>query len=123
MSSRSEAQRLRKQMLVMRAQLERMQLSEHIADLRRTTTFGALFRNAMPGFAAGKGIPMLIDLFKRYPYLSSAISVGISRFKKPLLRKALGVGGLVLLAWQAWRLINKIRSKPEQESESQELVQ
>lgn len=120
MSSRQASQTLRKRILVMRAELERLEFAEQVEALRNTTKPSALFRAALPRLAASKGVPMLLDLFKRYPFLSSGASLAFSRlaarFSKPLIRRALAFGGLGFVVWQGWQLIQKIRSSKDADS-------
>ncbi len=112
--SANESTSLRKRLLVMRAELERLELADQVEALRNSSSPSALFRAALPRFAASKAIPMLLNLFKRYPFISSGGSLIFSRlatrFSKPLIRRTLAFSGLGLVVWQGWQLLKKIKS-------------
>lgn len=112
--SANESTSLRKRILVMRAELERLELADQVEALRTSSSPSALFRAALPSLAASKTVPMLLNVFKRYPFLSSSGSVIFSRlatrFRKPLIRRTLAFGGLGIVIWQAWQLLQKIKS-------------
>lgn len=101
--------KLRKQMLLMRAAVERVELSEHILELRRAATISAIVRNAMPGDRSRSLASRAFDLIKRYPFIASATSLLAARFKFPLLAAATKWGGAATIGYKLWELWQKSR--------------
>lgn len=104
---------IRKEILLLRCELERLELREATTDLRsRFAHFGWL-RMVMPRFGARGGVAGLGHLLKDYPFVSSLASLALThgpklralRRVRPLLKLAIaGLG-----AWQAvklWRAAN-----------------
>ncbi len=104
--------KLRKQMLLMRAAVERIELAQHVLDVRRAATLSAVVRNAMPGDRT-RGLALrAFDLLKRYPFLTSATSLIASRFKIPLLVTATKLGGVATVGYKLYELWMKRKSAP-----------
>lgn len=99
--------KLRKQMLLMRAAVERVELSQHVLDLRRAATLSAIVRNAMPGDRTRTLASRAFDLIKSYPFLASATSLVASRFKLPILKLATKWGGTATVVYKLWGLWQK----------------
>lgn len=99
--------KLRKQMLLMRAAVERVELSQHLLELRRAATLSAIVRNAMPGDRTRTLASRAFDLIKRYPFLASATSLVASRFKLPILKLATKWGGAATVIYKLWGLWQK----------------
>ena len=102
--------KLRKQMLLMRAAVERVELSQHVLELRRAATLSAIVRNAMPGDRSRSLASRAFDLVKRYPLLTSATSLIASRFKLPILRMATKWGGAATVVYKLWGLWQKAQA-------------
>lgn len=96
--------KLRKQMLLMRAAVERVELSQHVSDLQRATTLSAIVRNAMPGDRSRSLASRAFELIKSYPFLASATSLVATRFKLPILRIATKWGGAAAVVYKLWGL-------------------
>lgn len=99
--------KLRKQMLLMRAAVERVELAQHVLELRRAATLSAIVRNAMPGDRSRSLASRAFDLIKRYPFLTSATSLVASRFKLPILRIATKWGGAATVIYKLWGMWQK----------------
>ncbi len=99
--------KLRKQMLLMRAAVERVELSQHVLELRRAATLSAIVRNAMPGDRSRTLASRAFDLIKRYPFLTSATSLVAARFKLPILKLATKWGGAATVIYKLWGLWQK----------------
>ena len=95
---------LRKQMLTMRAAVERVELAHHLSEVRRAATVSAIVRNAMPGDRSRSWASRAIALAKRYPFITSAASLIAARFKFPLLTSAAKIGGVAALGYKLWEL-------------------
>ena len=94
--------KLRKQMLLMRAAVERVELAQHVLDVRQAATISAVFRNAMPGDRSRSLASRALDLVTRFPFAASAASVVASRFKLPLLAFATKWGGVATVGYKLW---------------------
>ena len=68
--------KLRKQMLLMRAAVERIELAQNVLDVRQAATISAIVRNAMPGRSSRSLATRALDLVKRYPFAASACVAG-----------------------------------------------
>jgi len=104
--SQSDQQRaLRKQLLILRAGMERQEFATRVSEIRHPGGF----LSALPGLAKSGGLPWLFSLFRRYPMLGSALSMGLSKAKLPAMRYAVLGAGAFMLAWQAWKLVQQVR--------------
>jgi hypothetical protein len=128
---------LRKELLIARADVERMELAQASADLRYNVTHFSFLKFLMPGRGkrraagtggglmsrlgdlfggAARGAPGLGLLLRQYPVISSLASlvlakpvrVKLMRNAKPLLKW----GGLGLLGWEAYRVYKQVKSTP-----------
>ena len=101
--------KLRKQMLLMRAAVERIELANHVLDVRRAATVSAIVRNALPGDRSRSLASRAFDLVKRYPFLASAVSLVASRFKIPLVVAATKWGGAATVGYKLYELWQRKR--------------
>jgi hypothetical protein len=131
---------LRKELLIARADVERMELAQASADLRYNVTHFSFLKFLMPGrrkrSAAGtggglmsrlgdltgmfggaaRGAPGLGLLLRQYPVISSLASLVLAKpVRVKLMRSAkplLKWGGLGLLGWEAYRVYQQVKSTP-----------
>jgi hypothetical protein len=112
---------LRKELLLVRADVERMELAQATVDLRQAVTHFSWLKFIVPGFAgmrfgkargAGAGIGALL---KEYPLISSIASLVLA---KPLratvaasAKPVLKWGSLGLAAWEAYRIWQQMKSE------------
>ena len=104
MASSNVPLKLRKQMLVMRAAVERVELAQHVLDVREAATISAIVRNALPDRSRGLASRTL-EVVRRYPFLMSAVGLLATQFKLPILKVATKWGGLATVGyklWEAW---------------------
>jgi hypothetical protein len=104
--------KLRKQMLVMRAAVERVELAQHVLDVREAATVSAIVRNAMPGNRSRGALSRGVDVLRRYPFVLTAAGLVAGQFKLPILKLATKWGGMATVGykiWEAW-----LKSHPEQ---------
>ncbi|MEM5438287.1 DUF3318 domain-containing protein [Paraburkholderia diazotrophica] len=110
---------LRKELLIVRADVERMELAQATLDLRNAVTHFSWLKFIVPGFGAmpwgrrrgaASGIGALL---KEYPLISSIVSLVLA---KPIrnsvtatAKPALKWGSLALAAWEAYRIYRQIR--------------
>ncbi len=99
--------KLRKQMLLMQAAVERVELAHHLLDLRQAATVSAIVRNAMPGDRSRSLAARAFDVLKRYPFVTSAASLLATRFKFPLIAAATKWGGAATVVYKLWDLWRK----------------
>jgi len=128
---------LRKELLIARADVERMELAQASADLRYKFSHFSVLNLLMPGrrkrgrasggsgfmnrmsglsglFSGGGGLGLLL---KQYPIVSSLASLVLTKpvrsrliaSAKPILKW----GGLGLLGWEAYRVWQQIKSSPD----------
>jgi hypothetical protein len=114
---------LRKELLLVRADVERMELVQATFELRQAVTHFSWLKFILPGFGGmrvGKGSKASIinagtigALLKQYPFISSIVSVLLA---KPLratvvagAKPALKWGSLGLAAWEAYRIWQQMK--------------
>jgi hypothetical protein len=133
---------LRKELLIARADVERMEMRQATVDLRESVTHFSFLRFLMPGgrsrrtgrrgASAGGGIGNILGslfgggggglgvLFKQYPIIGSIASLVLTKpvrtkvlhGAKPLLKW----GGLGLAAWEGWRIYQQIKAPASPET-------
>jgi hypothetical protein len=112
---------LRKELLMVRADVERMELAQATVDLRQAVTHFSWLKFIVPGFAgmrfgkargASAGIGALL---KEYPLISSIASLLLA---KPLratvaasAKPVLKWGSLGLAAWEAFRIWQQMKNE------------
>ena len=124
---------LRKELLIARADVERMELAQASADLRHSVKNFSVLKFLVPGrsgkgwgkrAAAGSGVGGMLSgllgggnltgLLKQYPVLSSLASLILTKpVRTKLLRSTKPVlkwGGLGLLAWEAYRVWKQMKA-------------
>lgn len=123
---------LRKELLIARADVERMELRQATYDLRASVTHFSFLRFLMPGGrsrrwgkrSASSGIVGMLGallgsskmgvLFKQYPVIGSIASLVLTKpVRTKLLRGAkplLKWGELGLAGWEAWRIYQQMKA-------------
>ncbi|MGH8780494.1 DUF3318 domain-containing protein [Paraburkholderia sp.] len=110
---------LRKELLIVRADVERMELAQATLELRQAVTHFSWLKFLLPGFGRtrwgfGRGMNMGIGaLLKQYPFVSSLASILLAKplratvvaGAKPLLKW----GGLAFVAWEAYRVWQQMK--------------
>jgi hypothetical protein len=130
---------LRKELLIARADVERMELRQATYDLRASVTHFSFLRFLMPGGgsrrwgkrrASSGGIGGMLGsllgsgnmgmLFKQYPIIGSVASLVLTKpVRTKLLRSAKPVlkwGGLALAGWEGWRIYQQMKSNTPETS-------
>jgi Protein of unknown function (DUF3318) len=114
---------LRKELLLVRADVERMELAQATIELRQAVTHFSWLKFIVPGFGGmrtGSGpkasfinAGSIGALLKQYPFISSIASMLLA---KPLrttviagARPALKWGSLALAAWEAYRIWQQMK--------------
>ncbi|SAK43486.1 hypothetical protein AWB75_00563 [Caballeronia catudaia] len=125
---------LRKELLIARADVERMELRQATYDLRASVTHFSFLRFLMPGGGGSRrwgkrraspgGIGGMLGallgsgnmgmLLKQYPIIGSVASLMLTKpVRTKLLRSAKPVlkwGGLALAGWEGWRIYQQMKS-------------
>ncbi|MFP4889708.1 DUF3318 domain-containing protein [Paraburkholderia sp. EG304] len=116
---------LRKELLLVRADVERVELAQAVFELRQAVTHFSWLKFVIPGFGGvrvGKGAKASVlnagtigALLKQYPFISSVVSLLLA---KPLratvvrsARPALKWGSLALGAWEAFRIWQQMKNE------------
>ncbi|RCS57512.1 hypothetical protein [Parvibium lacunae] len=100
---------LRKELLVMRAAIERAELAEQIATIRhpqQTSWWRKGLQFALPGLLKGRGAGVALAVVRKLPALLSASSFLVSKTKHPIVLRGLRWAGIGVAVWQAlkwWR--------------------
>lgn len=114
MSQKFDALEARKELLMMKAELERMELGGQVLALKKEFAWVNVFRQfgawigqrnlRALGPVASIGSQFWQGGFKKYPVLGMLASTALLRFRQPLSRLALkaGVGAVVLAAGMFW---------------------
>jgi len=108
---------LRKELLIVRSNVERAEMAEAIIELRETVTHLSWLRFLVPGFGRARGVAAagagIGSLLKQYPLLSSIASLILA---KPLRSSVISAarplikwGGLAFTAWEAYRVWQQMR--------------
>src|SRR5690349_16863373 len=108
-SASRETLQARRELLQMRAALERLEAVEQVRDLRQALSPAALVRHATQAMwpssfgerlrPSARGLQLALSLLRRYPLISSAVSlVAVKKGLSSALRAAKWTG----LAWAGW---------------------
>lgn len=101
---------LRKQMLILRAGLQREELAQHVRSLRGTVPSQTGWLGTALRPLTLQSFGRLWSLARQYPSwgpaLGSAASWGLSRWRWPALRHVGLAFSLGWLVWQGWRLVS-----------------
>lgn len=114
MSKKFDALEARKELLMMKAQLERMEFGGQMDTLKKEFAWVNVFRQfggwlgqrnmRALGSVASLGGQFWQDGLKKYPLLGMLASTALLRFRQPISRVALraGLGAVVLAAGMFW---------------------
>jgi hypothetical protein len=113
---------LRKELLIVRADVERAEMIESYAHLRETVTHFSWLRFLLPSFGKSRGGPFgaaLGNVLKQYPVLGSLLSLVVAKplgtsvvaAARPLIKWA-GIGFTAWEAYRIWRQMREVRREP-----------
>lgn len=114
---------LRKELLMVRADVERMELAQATIELRQAVTHFSWLKFLVPGFSnlrPGRGSKASFlnagnigALLKEYPLISSIASMVLAKPLRATLaagaKPALKWGGLALAGWEAYRIWQQMK--------------
>lgn len=124
MSNKFDALQARKELLIMKAELERMELGAQFEAVKKEFAWVAMFRQfggwlgqrnlSALGPVATLGGQIWQDGFKKYPLLGMLASTALLRFRQPIVKVALraGLGAVVLAAGMYWIQSRKEPTSP-----------
>ena len=118
--SASQHRAIRKELLILRSDVERLELAEASTELREAVARFRWIKLLVPGLASGslgqsaKNLnASLSQLVSQYPILSSLASLVIARPVRSLLRKSAGPtlkwGSLGFAAWEIYQIWKQAR--------------
>lgn len=111
--SKKQELALRKELLVMRASIERAELAQQISAIRnpqKTSWWRRSLQLALPSLVKGNGATIVWALLRKLPTLLSASSFFIHKTKHPLILRGLRWTGIGFGLWQTikwWRKITR----------------
>jgi hypothetical protein len=119
---------VRTEILLLRADVERAELRQATADLRRNVSNFSWLKLLVPSFGfkqrggSGKGInASLSELVAQYPLVSSLVSMVLAKPLRGALRAGvkptLKWGGLGLALWEAYRIWRQIKQNKAHEDD------
>jgi hypothetical protein len=125
---------LRKELLLVRADVERMELAQATIELRQAVTHFSWLKFILPGFGGmrmGKGSKAGVlnaasigALLKQYPLISSIASLVLAKPLRATIaagaKPALKWGSLALAGWEAYRIWKQIKSDSATSTSDQE---
>lgn len=117
---------LRKELLIVRASVERAEMTSAVIELRESVTRFNWLRFLVPGFghSHGKGLGAgLGNLLTQYPLLSSLVSLIVAKPLRGRVFKAarpiLKWGTVAFTAWEVWRAWQQTRRQDSEPAPSQ----
>lgn len=130
MSNKFDALQARKELLMMKAELERMELGVQLDSVKKEFAWVNVFmrfggwlgqRNLRAiGPVVSLGGQIWQDGFKKYPLLGMLVSTALLRFRQPISKVALraGLGAVLLAAGMYWFQSRKSPAGPTNPSDS-----
>ncbi|QDW49544.1 DUF3318 domain-containing protein [Burkholderia sp. KBS0801] len=120
--SASQHRALRKELLILRSEVERLELAEAAADVRHAVTRFSWLKMFIPGLSGGtfgqsaKNLnASLGHLVNQYPMLSSLASLVLAKPIRSLLRASAGPalkwGTVGFAAWEVYRIWKQARDE------------
>lgn len=120
--SASQHRALRKELLILRSEVERLELAEAAADVRHAVTRFSWLKVLIPGLSGGtfgqsaKNLnASLGHLVNQYPMLSSLASLVLAKPIRSLLRASAGPalkwGTVGFAAWEVYRIWKQARDE------------
>ncbi|WP_269505335.1 DUF3318 domain-containing protein [Burkholderia sp. IMCC1007] len=120
--SASQHRALRKELLILRSEVERLELVEAAAEVRHAVTRFSWLKILVPGLSTGRFSQSaktlnasLGQLVNQYPMLSSLASLVLAKPMRSLLRASAGPalkwGTVGFAAWEAYRIWKQARAE------------
>ncbi|RZS77943.1 hypothetical protein [Pigmentiphaga kullae] len=109
----------RKELLLARSSIERMELAAHLHQIKEAVTPGQVLKSVLPSLGGSRGMATAMQAWRflrRYPIVSSAASMVLARVRLGGVFRLLKLGGGAVAAYQAyklWRAIKEDRSRPD----------
>ncbi|MFM0733296.1 DUF3318 domain-containing protein [Paraburkholderia sediminicola] len=127
---------LRKELLLVRADVERMELAQATIELRQAVTHFSWLKFILPGFGGmrvGTGPKARFlnagnigALLKQYPFISSIASLVLAKPLRATIaagaKPALKWGGLALAGWEAYRIWQQMKNESAASTDKEKAV-
>ncbi|MGU7782368.1 DUF3318 domain-containing protein [Burkholderia sp. PU8-34] len=129
--SAAQYRAIRKELLILRSEVERLELAEAGAAMRQAVTRFRWLKVLVPGLTGGafgqsaKNLnTSLGNLVNQYPMLSSLVSIVLAKPVRSLLRASTGPalkwGSLGFAAWEIYRFLKQSREERERATASED---
>jgi hypothetical protein len=110
--SKKQELALRKELLVMRASIERAELAQQISAIRhpqQASWWRKGIQLALPSLLKGRGAGVALALLRKLPALLSASSFLIHKTKHPVILRGLRWASITLVTWKFFSFFIKYR--------------
>jgi hypothetical protein len=127
-----QRRQLRKEILLLRAALERAEVAEAGAEIRRSFQSLHWLKSLLPAWAGGKrpgtgAAGALSGLLSDHPLLASLVSFAVSRSVRRLLARAGGpaakAGAIALAGWTLWKTWRAVRTPASHGADDEDATQ
>jgi threonine/homoserine/homoserine lactone efflux protein len=107
----------RKELLLARASIERIELAAHVGRVKSAMAPSSLIRSFWPGLTAQGGASAAFrvwNILRRYPIVSSAASMLVTRIPFRGVFRLLKLSGGAFAAYQGFKIWQVFKSDPEE---------
>ncbi|MDX3904753.1 MAG: hypothetical protein QHC78_03585 [Pigmentiphaga sp.] len=97
----------RKELLLARSSIERMELAAHVHRIKAAAAPSAMLKSVLPRLGGAGGVTTAMRawrMLRRYPIVSSAVPMLLARVRGRGIFKLLKLGGVAVAAYQGYKL-------------------
>lgn len=102
----------RKELLLARSTIERLEFASHLHQVQAAASPGRLLKTVWPKLASSGGVGSAMQawrILRRYPFVSSAASMLLTRIRPRGIWRIAKLGGAALAAYQGYKLWSAIK--------------
>lgn len=106
----------RKELLLARSSIERMELAAHLHQIREAAAPAQMLKAILPGVGGRGGMAAAMQawrVLRRYPLVSSAASMLLARVRLGGVFRLLKTGGFVLAGYQVYKFWRTIKEEQD----------